>query len=75
MSADSIRFRISSGVGVPLDEVEVSPPGVGRRGERVPGMIRVGGRRWEVTAAMFEQDEELVNRVVIACRQSASTVG
>jgi hypothetical protein len=71
MSALSIRLRIASVLGVPSDDVEVIPPGPGDGGEGVLGLVRVGGRRWQLSSWAFEQDEELINRVVVACRPAA----
>ena len=72
MSAHSIRLRIASALGVPTDDVEVVPPGPFDGGEDVPGLVRVGGRRWYPPPGAFEQDEELINRVVVACRPAGS---
>ena len=75
MSADSIRLRIASALGVPPDDVEVAAPGVGSAGEGVPGLVRVGGRGWGLSAQMWEQDEELINRVIVSYRSSVPPPG
>jgi hypothetical protein len=75
MSPDSIQLRIASALGVPPDDVEVVPPGPGDGGKGAPGLVRVGGRRWHPSPGAFEQDEELINRVVVACGPSARPAG
>ena len=75
MSAHSIRLRIASALRVPPDDVEVVPPRPGDCGGVVPGLVRVGGRRWHPSPGAFEQDEELINRVVVACGLSARPAG
>lgn len=71
MSAHSIRLRIASVLGIPPDDVEVLPPGPDDGREGVLGLVRVWGRRWHPPPGAFEQDEELINRVVVACRPAA----
>ncbi|HVK14410.1 MAG TPA: hypothetical protein VM597_37065 [Gemmataceae bacterium] len=73
MSADSIRLRIASALGIPPDDVEVAPPGGGPDCESVPGLVRVRDRGWGLSAEMWEQDEELINRVVVSYRSSVPT--